>query len=172
MLAAAGKWDDTQFKPDEIEPGLQRAERALALAEEMGAPDLAVRSRLLLTYCRLEQAGYRLIAELQDRTPAGAARIVAVSDPIGLALGQGGTARPIETLIAEAVAGAGDLATALVADGRPIHAGGGTEAPITTPSMVRKERILCAVSARSATRSTIISLRIVLLLLADPSARR
>ncbi len=80
QMAAAGKWDDTQFKPDEIDPGLQRAERALALAEEIGAPDLAVRARLLLAYCRLEQAGYRLIAELQDRARTDAPRKTAADE--------------------------------------------------------------------------------------------
>ena len=71
-LVSQKKWDDSLFKPAEIEPGIRKVEQALALAEKLGDQDLVRSSRQLLAYCRLEQAGYRYISGLQPASSAGA----------------------------------------------------------------------------------------------------
>ena len=73
-MVAQKKWNETYFKPGEPEAGIKQSERALALAEELGGQDLILKSRLMLAYCRLEQAGYQFISKLQDTTLEGAAQ--------------------------------------------------------------------------------------------------
>ncbi|NLF18050.1 MAG: hypothetical protein GX595_12495, partial [Lentisphaerae bacterium] len=70
--------------PAEIEPGIRKAEQALALAETLGDQDLIRASRQLLAYCRLEQAGYGYIAGLQTTDPADAAQTQASDARLGL----------------------------------------------------------------------------------------
>ncbi len=74
QMARAKTWDDSLVNPDELQTGVLQAAQALKLAETLNAPDLIAQAQLLLAYCRLEQAGYDLIASLSDQAPAGAAR--------------------------------------------------------------------------------------------------
>ena len=84
QMVSARRWDESLFKPAEIEPGIRKAEQALALAETLGDQDLIRASRQLLAYCRLEQAGYGYIAGLQTTDPADAAQTPASDARLGL----------------------------------------------------------------------------------------
>lgn len=74
QMARDKQWDDSLVNPGEIKSGALQAARALKLAEALNVPELIAQSRLLLAYCRLEQAGYDLIAALSDHAPADAVR--------------------------------------------------------------------------------------------------
>ena len=77
-MAQAKKWDENQVNPVEIELGVKKSTQALALAEQLNAPDLIAQSRLLLAYCRLEQAGYDFIASISDKNLVVAERQKAI----------------------------------------------------------------------------------------------
>ena len=73
IAVAERKWDEALLKPGEPEAGIAQCARALALAEQLGRRDLAADSRLLLAYCRLEQAAYRFVSRLADAESQGEA---------------------------------------------------------------------------------------------------
>jgi hypothetical protein len=83
-MVSEKRWDDSLFKPADIEPGIRKAEQALALAEKLGDRDLIRASRQLLAYCRLEQAGHQYISGLQAADPAAAAQTQAGAERLNL----------------------------------------------------------------------------------------
>ena len=65
-MVADKKWNNSFFTAEQAEQGARKCEEAVALAERMGAKDLTAEARQLAAYCRLEQAGNRLVTALQN----------------------------------------------------------------------------------------------------------
>ncbi|MDD5678006.1 MAG: glycoside hydrolase family 20 zincin-like fold domain-containing protein, partial [Kiritimatiellae bacterium] len=72
-MATEKKWDNAFFTAEAAEEGERKSEAAAALADKMGAEDLAAEARRLTAYCRLELAGHRLITALENEAAGDAA---------------------------------------------------------------------------------------------------